>query len=387
LTEQLRKSICIGIPCYSTLPSFQTLEDYMRLSFALGRRYPEYDFFLAVRGKKEQFRARNSIVEEALRAGCDYLFFLDDDQIIDIDNSMLPSSRYLFLKRLIQHMDNDPAMGICGALYYQRDATDCWPVVMQVNRGGHGYSFLTHPEITGGLQRVAVTGGGAMLIRASVFDKIEHPWFRPELDFGTDIQICQKVQEAGFTVWCDTSVEIGHTRAEREVVCYKTIRELKVHQPEKSNQAKFENNALCTECKGECCKSMPGACLPDQFTAQTLAYALTSGNYCLDWLNSETMQEPDGTEEGNRAYFVRPSVKGRTGIFDSSKRGECVFLTEAGCLLSFKDRPAGCRYLEPKQNRMCVSGGVDVKIAAVAWLQHRDMIDEALNMVAHNVAA
>jgi GT2 family glycosyltransferase len=207
----------------------------MRLSFALGRRYPEYDFFLAVRGKKEQFRARNSIVEEALRAGCDYLFFLDDDQIIDIDNSMLPSSRYLFLKRLIQHMDNDPAMGICGALYYQRDATDCWPVVMQVNRGGHGYSFLTHPEITGGLQRVAVTGGGAMLIRASVFDKIEHPWFRPELDFGTDIQICQKVQEAGFTVWCDTSVEIGHTRAEREVVCYKTVRKLM--------SAKGESNA------------------------------------------------------------------------------------------------------------------------------------------------
>ena len=33
-----RKKICIGIPCYSTVAA-ETLEDYMRFSYMLGRRY------------------------------------------------------------------------------------------------------------------------------------------------------------------------------------------------------------------------------------------------------------------------------------------------------------------------------------------------------------
>jgi len=217
-----RKSICIGIPCYSTLPTFQTLEDYMRFAFYLGRRYPEYDFFLAVRGKKEQFRARNAIVEEALRVATDYLFMLDDDQIIDIDTTMLPSSRYEFLRTLLKHLEEDPQKGIVGALYYQRSVDEHWPVIMQSNGDG-GYFFLTPVEISRQLQKVDVTGGGAMLIRMEVFDRIPSPWFEPEFDYGTDIQICKKVAEAGYTIWCDTSLEIGHTRMEREIVTSRSI--------------------------------------------------------------------------------------------------------------------------------------------------------------------
>lgn len=224
MTEQ-RKSISIGIPCYSNLPSYQTLEDYMRFAFHLGRRYQEYDFFLAVRGKKEQFRARNAIVEESLRVAADYLFMLDDDQIIDIESSMLPSSRYEFLRVLINHLEEDPLKGIVGALYYQRSDTEHWPVIMQSDGKG-AYFFLTHMEVARHLQRVDVTGGGAMLIRMEVFDRIASPWFEPEFELGTDVQICKKVAEAGYTIWCDTSIEIGHTRSEREIVTSKSIRKL-----------------------------------------------------------------------------------------------------------------------------------------------------------------
>lgn len=198
----------------------------MRFAFYLGRRYQEYDFFLAVRGKKEQFRARNSIIEEALRVDTDYIFMLDDDQIIDIEWTELPSSRYEFLRKLIGHLENDPKKGIVGALYYQRNDKDCYPLIMQKNKNGE-YFLLSHLEIAGGLQKVDVTGGGAMLIRKEVFDKIPSPWFEPEFDLGTDIQICKKVAEAGFTIWCDTSVEIGHTRSEREVLSSRTIGQIK----------------------------------------------------------------------------------------------------------------------------------------------------------------
>lgn len=220
-----RKSVCIGIPCYSTLPDYRTLEDYMRFAYYIGRRYQEYDFFLAVRGKKEQFRARNSIVEEALRAACDYLFFLDDDQIIDLNDSMLPSTHYEFLRTLINHMEEDPQKGIVGALYFQRreDDDEVWPLLMQWDESG-GYHSLTYPEITRGLQRVDCVGGGAMLIRMDIFDRIKHPWFEPEVDFGTDMQICKKTIDAGYTVWCDTRLEIGHMKMKRELISSRSIK-------------------------------------------------------------------------------------------------------------------------------------------------------------------
>ena len=207
----------------------------MLFAYSLGRRYPEYDFFLAVKGKKEQFRARNSIVEEALRTGCDYLFMLDDDHIIDIDDSMLPSPRYMFLKTLLSHMEEDPTKGIVGALYYQKDYKNCLPVIMQKERSGVGYFCITHAEITGRLQKVDVAGGGAMLVNMKIFDKIESPWFGPEFEFGTDVQICRKSVDAGFSVWVDTSIEIGHTRTEKEVITSKQARRVNYVSSAKSS--------------------------------------------------------------------------------------------------------------------------------------------------------
>jgi GT2 family glycosyltransferase len=196
----------------------------MRFAFYLGRRNQEYDFVLCVRGKKEQYRARNLIVEGALRAGCDYIFMLDDDQIIDIDDSMLITHRYDFLRRMIMQMEEKPQIGILGALYYQRDDVDCWPVIMQKNSMG-AYFFITHEDVSHRMQKVDVTGGGAMLIRSEIFDRIDSPWFEAEskAGLGTDIQICKKASDAGYEVWCDTSIEIGHTRMEKEIVTSKSI--------------------------------------------------------------------------------------------------------------------------------------------------------------------
>jgi hypothetical protein len=215
-----KKVITIGIPCYQNV-SYETLEDYMRFMFHLGRRCPEYDFTLAIKGKSEQFRARNAIVEAAISYDSDYLLMLDDDHVIDIQKKLGPNDSYDFLKKLIQHMENDENKGIVGALYYQRGG-NCYPVIME--QKGKSYFFKTHQEIANGLQQVDVTGGGCMLIRKEVFDKIESPWFSPEFEYGTDVQICQKVRDAGFSVWCDTSIEIGHVKIDREIISSKTLK-------------------------------------------------------------------------------------------------------------------------------------------------------------------
>lgn len=207
--------ILIGIPCYRDVAG-ETLEDYMRLAFYCGRRLPQHEFLIGIKTKTEQFRARNAIVTGAIQANCDYLFFLDDDHVIDWDSSSGPNIRYGLIDRLVEHMENDPDLGIVGAVYYQRGG-ECRPVLMREGRDG-GFYWLRDDELTGGLQEVSVQGGGCMLMRMSMFDKIPEPYFEPEFDLGTDLQICKKAKEAGYKVACDTSLIIGHVMSKREIV-------------------------------------------------------------------------------------------------------------------------------------------------------------------------
>lgn len=207
--------IGIGIPCYRDVPG-EILEDYMRFAFHIGRRMPEHDFFLAIKTKAEQFRARNLIVDNLRQVGCDYMLFLDDDHVIDWDGTSGPSSRYDFLKTLVKHMEDNPIIGVVGALYFQRGGR-CAPVLMKEGYDG-GFYWMRDDEIVHGLQEVAVQGGGCMLIRMSIFDKIKPPFFEPEHSMGTDLQISTKARQAGFKVFCDTSIVLGHVLNQREVV-------------------------------------------------------------------------------------------------------------------------------------------------------------------------
>jgi len=64
-----------------------------------------------------------------------------------------------------------------------------------------------------------------MLIKTRVFDKIGAECFEPEHQYGTDIQVCRKARKAGFKVYCDTSIELGHVRSERSVITGKNRHE------------------------------------------------------------------------------------------------------------------------------------------------------------------
>lgn len=202
--------IYVGIPCYRGV-SPEVYEDHMRFMYHLGRRMTDYDFASGVLPKTEQFRARNSIVESAMSAGADWLLMLDDDMIINPLVTVGPSNAYDFLARLLAH-DKD----IIGALYYQRIG-GCMPVAMMAS-SEDAYRFLRDDELTGGLQKVDVTGGGAMLVRMSVFDKIPHPYFAPEHKFGTDVQLCRAAATKGIETYLDSSIEIGHQREERVTI-------------------------------------------------------------------------------------------------------------------------------------------------------------------------
>lgn len=202
-----KKRIFIGIPCYKGV-SPETLEDYMALMYHCGRRLPQYDIYTGIISKSEQFRARNAMVTGAIQVQADYLLMLDDDMIL---SPYRTAEAYDFIDTLVKHNKD-----IVGALYFQRMG-NYMPVAM-VKSGERGYRFLREDELDGGLQRVDVVGGGAMLVRMKVFDRLPQPYFAPEHEFGTDVQLCRAAADKGFEIWLDSSIELGHVKEDRIVI-------------------------------------------------------------------------------------------------------------------------------------------------------------------------
>ena len=70
-----------------------------------------------------------------------------------------------------------------------------------------------------GLQKIRGTGYAGGLFKRRVFEKLGDPWwdigpFSPDPPYapkwGEDLWFCQKVQNAGFDIWLDPTVHVGH---------------------------------------------------------------------------------------------------------------------------------------------------------------------------------
>jgi hypothetical protein len=62
----------------------------------------------------------------------------------------------------------------------------------------------------GGLKEVFAAGTAGMVIRRRVLERLEAPWFRHGDDIGEDVGFCLAAREAGFSIWADLDVHIGH---------------------------------------------------------------------------------------------------------------------------------------------------------------------------------
>lgn len=128
---------------------------------------------------------------------------------------------------------------------------------------------------------------------------------------------------------------------------------------------------ICKACRGKCCKTFPGPATPEDFGApnvealrKNLLDALSSGRWTIDWISQD---------EG--LYFVRPAVKGYEGsVFDHTYSGECTFLTDKGCELTFDGRPESCRMLLPKINEKCDAQGYTRMYVAKLWKEYVDIL-------------
>lgn len=149
---------------------------------------------LLMRLTSDRIIGRNSVAQEALETGSEWLLFLDDDQTFRPD----------ILTKLLAR--DEP---VVGALYLQRQRP-FFPIAFTEKTEKEIYVPLRlsdhGPE---DLVPVAGLGTGGMLIRSEVFRALDYPWFEHG-KASEDLIFCDKAIAAGFPVYCDVGVRMGH---------------------------------------------------------------------------------------------------------------------------------------------------------------------------------
>jgi GT2 family glycosyltransferase len=90
--------------------------------------------------------------------------------------------------------------------------TPPWPPVVYSHQTEEGH-FVSAELPPKGLTRIHAAGSAGMLIRRRVLERLSDPWFRPAPDahgLNEDLYFCQQVREAGFQLWCDPELSLGH---------------------------------------------------------------------------------------------------------------------------------------------------------------------------------
>ena len=141
------------------------------------------------------FDNRNNAVKKALENNMDYLMFIDSDMI--------------FPEGAIQQLiadDKDIVAAKCNV----RNTGD---------KVLHNVKFLEDNKILvkdtpNELFKCFAVGTGFMLIKMKVFKKMADPWFfhanYQGKMLGEDIFFCWQANNAGFEVWCDPTINMGH---------------------------------------------------------------------------------------------------------------------------------------------------------------------------------
>jgi hypothetical protein len=115
---------------------------------------------------------------------------------VDADMTPPPDT----VERLLQH-DVD----IVGAMYFGRVPpfrAEFEPLVGQVFPISAGAM---------GLRPVTWVGAGCLLVRRRVFEQLRPPWFRFDaLGANEDLDFCARARAAGFRIWMDCDLEVGH---------------------------------------------------------------------------------------------------------------------------------------------------------------------------------
>ena len=161
---------------------------------------PNYSFFLPEwPGPIDVIR--NNLVKQVLRSDCTHLLMMDTDQVYPTDVIWKLMSR---------------KQPIVAAKVHRR-----YPIFDPIMYRGELGKYTSVPDEEWkekDLIEVDATGTGCVLFDMEVFQKIPYPWFKTQykdnneevIKYGEDIGFYLKAKEAGYKVYVDSSIKIGH---------------------------------------------------------------------------------------------------------------------------------------------------------------------------------
>jgi hypothetical protein len=141
------------------------------------------------------YKARQQIVEEALKANCTHVFFMDSDMVI----------KYGDIDKLLEHN-----LDIASMMAFKR--TPPYNPCFYKDKVGNEY-IPWYEWNKDSLIECAGIGLACALIKTKVFANIGLDCFIPR-DNGEDISFCEKAIESGYNIWVDTSLCAGHVSQE-----------------------------------------------------------------------------------------------------------------------------------------------------------------------------
>jgi len=157
--------------------------------------------YYTVHGRKVA-AAYNDIVREFMKDGADFLLTVEDDTFPPADA----------LVKLMKHMADGKR--VVGAWYPKRqDAVYEGSPIVIGNNGKRG-----HLEADGKVHEVYTIPMGCTLYSAEVFYKIEYPYFETTGNLTQDSFFSQKLRDAGYKLYCDTSIRCKHIDRETSKV-------------------------------------------------------------------------------------------------------------------------------------------------------------------------
>jgi len=153
-------------------------------------------------------RSRNLLAERFLKSDKQYFLSVDTDVVFEPEH----------VDKLLAH-DKDVVSG----LYYglDRNTFDRFPVALRRLDDG-SWPPVDEESLKDGLQQVDAVGMGFCLIKRRVFEtlgastKLAQPFGELIVDgraFGEDSTFSYRATQAGFEIWLDPSVRVGHKKA------------------------------------------------------------------------------------------------------------------------------------------------------------------------------
>lgn len=155
------------------------------------------------------YDARNSLARQAIVENYDRVLWLDSDMEFspdlyeklsaDLDEGRdIVSAFYVTRKGKIKPVIFDK----CGYERLKKESNEIMP---------YAHTYYDYPQDS--IFEIEACGFGGVLMNTSVLKKVEETYglpFAPILGFGEDISFCMRAREAGFKVWCDSRVKMGH---------------------------------------------------------------------------------------------------------------------------------------------------------------------------------